>query len=209
MKATTIILMILLVLTSSTSFAQMPIQDRNSRYQRERMVFQRWNAFRPKWYFRLFHNRYRKGPDRRNVRQLAPTLFLLNRNAGYIAGEQKETNEWESYKLAQQANIMAESHYHIYFRQRFGQMQSRFSDLYQRCMELEVSEPTLQELSAESAMLKEYLNAVREGNTEPGASREAMKEILKDYGTLVAMARRIVEIHTTKMKIRKKGIPDN
>ena len=204
-----ITLVMLLIMANSTSFAQMPVQDKNSRYQRERMVFQRWNNFRPKWYFRLFHNRYRKGPDRRNIYQLAPTMFLLNLNAKHIADEQDEADEWESYEVAQQANIIAESHYHTYFKQRFARLQTRFSTLYQRCEELEVSAATLQELSAESGMLEEYLGTVRQGNTNPGESREAMKEILKDYEALVAMANRIVEMHTTKMKIRKKGILDN
>ncbi|EJF07896.1 hypothetical protein [Pontibacter sp. BAB1700] len=48
-----------------------PVNSKNTRYQLEREVVTRWGKFNPKWYFILFHNKYRKGPDRRNMLQLA------------------------------------------------------------------------------------------------------------------------------------------
>lgn len=54
------------------------VNSRNTRRQMEREVFTRWNQFTPRWYFILMHNKYRKGEDRRNILQLAPTLLAVD-----------------------------------------------------------------------------------------------------------------------------------
>ena len=53
------------------------VKDRYKTRQLENMVFMRWGGFRPKWYYFLFHNKYRKGPDRRTMLQLLPTDLVI------------------------------------------------------------------------------------------------------------------------------------
>jgi hypothetical protein len=63
------------------------VRDPYKQRQLENMVFMRWGGFKPKWYYFLFHNKYRKGPDRRTILQLVPTDLVI--------GQTKEKSEEE------------------------------------------------------------------------------------------------------------------
>ncbi len=54
-------------------FGQRPAHDEAKMRQIESMAFKKWRSsyFKPKWYYWAFHNRYRKGRDKRYIWQLA------------------------------------------------------------------------------------------------------------------------------------------
>ena len=74
---TIIILLILGFKMSSHGQAVSVVKDPYKQRQIENMVFMRWGGFKPKWYYFLFHNKYRKGPDRRTILQLVPTDLVI------------------------------------------------------------------------------------------------------------------------------------
>ena len=183
------LLIVLAVLGALPLYGQWIVEDRNSRWQRERMAYQRWDKFRPKWYFVLNHNRYRKGPDRRTVKQLYPALATMELNVEESQEEREKAAQWEGHHLAQQANVLAEKHYWLRFKPELDSYRNQF---YALALPLETAPPgVMQPLYDEAAMLDEYLAITREGNSNPGESQAAMAEIASGWQRLIAVVSRL------------------
>lgn len=75
--------------------AQSPVNNEGVRRQLESMVMTVWSKkhFRPKLYYQLIHNKYRKGEDRRYILQLAPTLATSKLNNDETTDENNEVNK--------------------------------------------------------------------------------------------------------------------
>jgi hypothetical protein len=75
--------------------AQSPVNNEGVRRQLESMVMTVWSKkhFRPKLYYQLIHNKYRKGEDRRYILQLAPTLATSKLNKDETTDENNEVNK--------------------------------------------------------------------------------------------------------------------
>ncbi|MCG8226381.1 hypothetical protein [Tenacibaculum finnmarkense] len=79
-----IIIIIIIIFLPNNSFSQAVVKGDSKRRQSKAIVYESWykNLFRPKWYYRLFHNGYRKGPDRRflkqNLAEIATTKYQVS-----------------------------------------------------------------------------------------------------------------------------------
>ena len=65
---------------SNATFSQAIVYDKGKNRQVESIVYKKWskNYFRPKLYYQLVHNKYRKGKDRRYIKQTLPTIVASN-----------------------------------------------------------------------------------------------------------------------------------
>ena len=90
--------MLLFIILVQSGFGQTVVKDKYKQRQLESMVATRWGKFIPKWYYILFHNKYRQGEDRRNMLQLLPTLASVT-----LTEEQTEQEKEETQALYEQA----------------------------------------------------------------------------------------------------------
>jgi hypothetical protein len=95
------------------------VRDPYKQRQLENMVFMRWGGFKPKWYYFLFHNKYRKGPDRRTLLQLLPTDAVIRLNKEKTEDEADEVVEMYAMQYYDAANRGLELHYHFHYKQIF------------------------------------------------------------------------------------------
>jgi hypothetical protein len=95
------------------------VRDPYKQRQLENMVFMRWGGFKPKWYYFLFHNKYRKGPDRRTLLQLLPSDAVIRLNKEKTEDEADEVLEMYAMQYYDAANRGLELHYHFHFKQIF------------------------------------------------------------------------------------------
>lgn len=184
------------------SKGQTSVEDKNKAKQVERMVFMHWKKFDPGWYFNIFHRKYKKG-DKRIILQLTPTLASLKLNQKESEKEKDDISDVHDYQVAQQANTIAESHYHLHYKKVFKKLDDAYDYLYGQCIDNQVSPIDMNAFEDERGMLHEYLKAVRKGNVVKGESAKAMTEIQKDYKRLVSTMALTVNLYEVKNKYSK------
>lgn len=183
-KLTLIPIILILLLSNITASGQTTVNSRNTRYQVEREVFIRWNKFRPKWYFWLFHNKYRKGPDRRNIIQLLPTAAFVRINLDDTMEEKEDIDTLYAQAIWREFNIVAESHYHLHFKKIFNNLNNDIDEMLAESLELGIDAEHYNILSFEQERINEHLKIIREGHLENGDSQEAMKDIQHEFEEL-------------------------
>jgi hypothetical protein len=166
----------LFLFIASRAHAQQLVNDKYKRRQMESMVATRWGKFIPKWYYVLFHNKYRKGEDRRNMRQLLPAVAALS-----ITEAQSEQEKEDSNKLFEQAiwistNRTLESHYHLYFKAHFAQLNVEIDALIIKAQQLHVDPSVIQTFRLEQSRLNGQIDILRDGFLAKGESIEGMQE---------------------------------
>jgi hypothetical protein len=200
-KHLTIILLLFLFLASRVH-AQQVVHDKYKRRQMESMVVTRWGKFIPKWYYVLFHNKYRKGEDRRNMRQLLPTVAALS-----ITDAQSEQEKEDSDQLFEQAgwrstNRTLESHHHLYFKAHFAQLNLEIDALLIKAQQLHVDPSVIQTFRFEQSRLNGQIDILRDGFLAKGDSIEGMQEIENEMIDLKGM----LHAYLGHQKIRNKYI---
>ena len=182
--------------------AQQLVNDKYKRRQMESMVVTRWGKFIPKWYYVLFHNKYRKGEDRRNMWQLLPTVAALS-----ITEAQSEQEKEDSDQLFEQAgwrstNRTLKAHYHLYFKAHFAQHNLEIDALLIKAQQLHVDPSVIQTFRFEQSRLNGQIDILRDGFFAKGESIEGMQEIENDMIDLKGM----IHAYLRHQKIRNKYI---
>ena len=135
--------------------------------------------------------------------QLAPTLASLELNSEETEDEKDDMTDIHDYMVAEQANIIAESHYYLHYERVFDDLDDMFALMYSRCQANDVAQYDLDIFEEEKEMLYEYLKAVREGHIYKGQSAEAMDQIESDYRTLLRAMVITADIHKVKNRYLK------
>lgn len=198
------ILALVILTTSLASRAQVPVRDKNTRREVERLVYKRWEKFRPKWYYALFHGKY-DNKDRRIMWQLLPTMGVMDQNRAQTEAEREEMNTIHSNYVTEQLNREAETHYHLHFMPIYDKLQSRYNQALAKCTSAGVSLADLNAFYSDKAMLDNYLKAIREGNLDQGDSSKAMRIIQDDWEKLIAVMFKTARLMETQKKFLAKG----
>ena len=113
-----------LISTALISTAQSPVNNEGVRRQLESMVMTVWSKkhFRPKLYYSLFHNKYRKGEDRRYILQLAPTLATSKLNKDETTEENNEVNKNYSDELSIDLDKRINSKYSLLYEDHLNEL---------------------------------------------------------------------------------------
>ncbi len=69
-------------------FAQQDLQAQNVKHAFERVVYKRWDKFRPWWWFNIAYKKY-DNEDRRNILQLAPIFLETSITKDYTESQKK------------------------------------------------------------------------------------------------------------------------
>jgi len=186
MKKNTIILFAFILMTQ-IAFGQQIVNDKYKRRQMESMTVTRWGKFKPSWYYILFHNKYRKGEDRRNMWQLLPTMTSIA-----ITEEQSNQEKEDADQLYQQAlwttsNRMLEPVYHLYFKPGFIKLNLEIDALIASSLQEHVDLTVIETFQFERTRLNEQVDILRNGFLPQGESEQGMKEIEQELRQLKGM----------------------
>lgn len=195
-----ILLSFILLTHNSKAQAVSIVKDRYKSRQLENMVFMRWGGFRPKWYYILFHNKYRKGPDRRTVLQLIPTDVVIRQTEKKSEEEKEDVEIMYSEEVWDAFNRASETHYHLHFKPIYEKLNRDINALIVRGITINTHSSAIQSFRKEQGRLNGEIEIIRKGWLEKGDSAEAMKEIEKDLRSLKSNLIRFINLQTINQK---------
>jgi excinuclease UvrABC nuclease subunit len=187
-------------LTHITAGQVAVVRDPYKQRQLENMVFMRWGGFKPKWYYFLFHNKYRKGPDRRTLLQLLPTDAVIRVNKEKSEDEEDEVVEMYAMQYYDAANRGLELHYHFHFKQIFDNLNEEIDQLRNQAIGLNTDPKAVQSFTKEQERLNNEIEIIRQGWLEKGDSAEAMKELENDLRALKGNLIKFVKLQNINQK---------
>ncbi len=181
-----IILLIFILLANAPSKGQgvRKVKDKYVQRQLENMVIMRWGGFKPKWYYILFHNKYRKGPDRRTILQLAPTNAAVRLTETKSKEEQEDVKSMYEQQSWDALNRASELHYHLHFKKIFDGLNKDINNLKLKAVSLKSAPSAVLSFEQEQERLNGEIDIIRKGWLEKGDSAEAMKWVENDFRTL-------------------------
>lgn len=180
--------------------AQAVVNDKYQRRQMESMVITRWGKFIPKWYYILFHNKYRKGEDRRNMWQLLPAVAAVSLTEAQSDNEKEDSDQLFEQAVWTEANIEAELPYRLYFEAKFRQLQSEITNLIGEAQVAEVDPEVIHTFQSEAARLTGQIDIIREGMLTNGESCEAYNDIEEEMRKLKGMIRKYLKYQNAMLK---------
>ena len=187
MGKTTFILFFCVLITQIV-FGQQIVNDKYKRRQMESMVAARWGKFIPKWYYILFHNKYRKGEDRRTMLQLLPIMAATSITEEQSRQEQEDTDQVFQQYVWINSNRTLEPVYHLQFKPVFQKRHLEIDALLIQAQQLGVAPSVIQTFQHEQVRLNEQIDILRNGFLAQEESTEGMKEIeqeLKELKTMI------------------------
>jgi len=186
MKSTRIPITALLMtmILSVEAYSQTIVYDKYKNRQLENMVFERWGGFIPRWYYFLFHNKYRNGPDRRTILQLLPTDAAIWQSERKAEEEKEETQKLFNMESFDALNRATEAHYHLHFKAIFDQLNADINVEIQRGITLNTRNDAIEAFKTEQLRLNDDLAVIRAGWLENGDSATAMQDIEAQFREL-------------------------
>jgi hypothetical protein len=186
MRKITLILFVF-ILSAQIAFGQQIVNDKYKRRQMESMVITRWGKFKPKWYYILFHNKYRKGEDRRTMLQLLPTIASIA-----ITEEQSNTEKEDTDQLYQQAlwitsNRTLEPVYHLYYKPKIQKLNLEIDALLAKSLHEHVDLTVIETFQFEKTRLNEQVDILRKGFLSQGECEQGLREIEQELKQLKGM----------------------
>ncbi|WP_345158585.1 hypothetical protein [Pontibacter saemangeumensis] len=192
-----------LTVPSQESRAQAPVSIVDGKYvrhQMEREVVTRWNSFDPKWYFILFHNKYRKGDDRRNMLQLLPTMAAVRGNLRAAEKEEEEvTAIWEQ-ELFKGADRSLSKSFHLLYSHRIDGLNTELDALHAAAIAAGVDRDILLKLRQEKDRINADIKLTTDAYEEDAVKAKSHRGYLADMLTLRGYYRRIIFLFNTTNK---------
>lgn len=176
------------------------VRDPYVKLQLENMVFIRWGKFRPKWYYFVFHNKYRRGPDRRTLLQLVPTDAVGRITKEKSQEEAEEVEELFHMQNWDALNRSMEIHYHLHFKPTFEDLNADIDQLIHQVTTLNSDPGALQSFVSEQERLNGEIEIIRKGWLEASDSAGAMSVIVKDLRSLKGKLMKFVKLQSIKLK---------
>jgi hypothetical protein len=191
-----ITILLLSSLTIYRAHAQAIVRDKYKRRQMESMVVTRWGKFIPKWYYILFHNKYRKGEDRRTMRQLLPGMAAVAVTEAQSTKEKVDSDQLFEHALWMEANIEAELPYHLYFEPKFNRLNAEIQALIIKAIAINTDPAVTDTFQSEAARLNGQTAIIRKGMHTNGESSDAYSEIESELIRLKGMIHKYIRHQT-------------
>lgn len=185
------------------------LRDPYKNRQLENMVFMRWGSFRPRWYYILFHNQYRRGPDRRTLLQLAPTDLILIQTRNKSEDTEEESKQLFDMQTMDALNRAAETHYHLHFSTVFQKLNTDIDLLIAEGIAMGADPSATASFVKEKERLNGEIGIIRDGWLEKGDSAEAMKDIETDLRSLKSRLIRFNYLQSVSKKYHNITKPDD
>ena len=180
--------------------AQAPVSVVNGkqvRHQMEREVVTRWNKFDPKWYFLLFHNKYRKGEDRRNMLQLMPTMAALTGNQESSERQEEEVTVMWEQEMFKGADRSLNKSFHLLYGRKIESLNTEMDVLSAEAVSAGVEVDMLLKLREEQERINADIQLTKEAYEDDAVKAKAFRGYLADLLTLRGYYRRIISLFHT------------
>ncbi|PRY13754.1 hypothetical protein CLV24_105124 [Pontibacter ummariensis] len=195
-----------LAFTVQESAAQAPVTIVDGKYvrrQMEREVITRWNKFDPKWYFILFHNKYRKGEDRRNMLQLLPTMAALQLNEEATKQEEEEVHTIWEQEVFKGADRSLNKSFHLLYGNKIATLNTELDALNAEAVAAGVDFDMLLKLRQEKDRINADIDLTKEAYEDDAVKGEAFRGYLADLLSLRGYYRRIIHLFRTADNLSK------
>ena len=186
MRKITLILFVFVII-AQIAFGQQIVTDKYKRRQMESMTVTRWGKFIPKWYYILFHNKYRKGEDRRNMWQLLPTMASIAITEEQSNQEKEDTDQLYQQALWITSNRTLEPVYHLYYKPKIRELNLEIDGLIASSFLEHVNLTVIETFQFERTRLNEQVDILRKGFLSQGESEQGLREIEQELKQLKGM----------------------
>lgn len=201
MKRSLLILsLVLICLTVGTAQTGVPVVSPNTRLQLEREVMTRWNRFNPRWYFILFHNKYRTGPDRRNIKQLAPIMAATRRTSFESEQEDEDVTNIRDQEMFKMADRSLNKSWYLLYENKIDGLNNRIAQLNAQAIAAGVDFDMLVALKAEQERINADIKLTKDAYQDDAKKAEQFRIALNDLTTLRGYYLRLINLFNTSNK---------
>jgi hypothetical protein len=169
-----IIILVFLMQGLHLVHAQTIVRDKYKIRQMESMVVTRWGKFIPKWNYVLFHNKYRKGEDRRTILQLAPTIISTEITRTQSEEAEEDGQQWMAQASWKELNILMEAPYALHYKKNLAELNAEINLYLQQLLLLQADPETVEEVKSEQSRINDHVRILREGRLTPVELGEAL-----------------------------------
>ncbi|PRY09049.1 hypothetical protein CLV24_119100 [Pontibacter ummariensis] len=196
---------LLSVVALQSARAQAPgvtiVDGKYVRHQLEREVVTRWGKFDPKWYFILFHNKYRKGPDRRNMLQLLPAMAAVMANKEQAEREEEEVNTIWEQEMFKAADRSLNKSFHLLYGRKIKGLNEQLEALHLEGVTAGVSPDMLLKLRGEHERINADIELTKEAYEDDAVKAASFRGYLADLVSLRGYYRRIITLFKTTNRL--------
>ncbi len=198
----TIVISLMLIVYPVSAQTVMQVNGRPVRRQLESMVVMRWNKkyFRPQWYYKLFHNKYRKGEDRRTLLQLLPTAGLLQVNENKADQQKEDTDEVGRQELWSYINHTSNAHYYLIFQAKFDKLEKDIKALIGQGRSLGMEASVVERMHQELDRLKDEINIIKDGYLDEGIKSEEFLHIEQEMQALKGLISELLHVYSIRIR---------
>ena len=198
----TIVISLMLIVYPVSAQTVMQVNGRPVRRQLESMVVMRWNKkyFRPQWYYKLFHNKYRKGEDRRTLLQLLPTAGLLQVNENKADQQKEDTDEAGRQELWSYINHTSNAHYYLIFQAKFDKLEKDIKALIGQGRGLGMEASVIERMHQELDRLRDEINIIKDGYLDEGIKSEEFLHIEQEMQALKGLIGELLHVYSIRIR---------
>lgn len=178
-----------------------PVNSKNTRYQLEREVVTRWGKFNPKWYFILFHNKYRKGPDRRNMLQLAPTMALLNQNKVKAQAQEEAVSQVYEQEMFKFADRSLNKGYHLLYKKKIDELNTALLGMNAEAVQAGVQADYILAIHAERDRINADIGIILDAYLDDAKKGEQLRVYIGELTALRNDFRRLISLFKTSQSL--------
>lgn len=177
------------------------VKSNSTRYQLERQVITRWGNFNPAWYFFLFHNKYRKGPDRRNLLQLAPTMALVNQNRMKAEEQEEAVSQVHEQELFKFADRSLNKGYHLFYKKKIDELNAALSGMNAEALQAQMPADYILAIHAEKDRIHADIAILLGSYLDDARKAEQLREYIAALSALRDDYRRLITLFKTSQDL--------
>lgn len=208
MKPTHVLVLsfLLLPLTGAVAQGVKQVKDKSKNKQLEREVFIKWDKddFDPKWYYILFHNKYRRGEDKRNMLQLAPTIAALRLNKSDAEQEEEDVNTVYEQEMFKAADRTLNKNFYLLYERKIVALNRQIATLNAEAVAAGVEFDMLLALVEEHDRIKADIELTKEAYQDDAKKGDRFRVALEDLQTLRGYYQRLILLFKTSNKLLTK-----
>ncbi|PTX13154.1 hypothetical protein C8N40_11376 [Pontibacter mucosus] len=178
-----------------------PVNSKNTRYQLEREVVTHWGKFNPKWYFILFHNKYRKGPDKRNMLQLAPTMALLNQNRVKAEAQEEAVSQVFEQEMFKFADRSLNKGYHLLYKKKIDELNTALLGMNAEAVQAGVQSDYILAVHAERDRINADIGIILDSYLDDATKGEQLRVYIEELTVLRNDFRRLISLFKTSQNL--------
>ncbi|MDE3744040.1 hypothetical protein [Maribacter polysaccharolyticus] len=193
------------ILTLFFLLAIIPIEEvqaqrKNSQYAFERVVYQRWNRFRPWWWFKIVYRKY-DDEDRRNVLQLAPIMATTAITRDYADNQKKSIDTLFRQKVNVAVDRVLQKRWIMFDEERVLERYGYIDTIITELMEEGWGTADILKIENLFFMQREKIQIVEDSYIGDAEKSEAINTYLKDLDDFIKVLNTLKRLPVSEFEI--------